>query len=78
MSNKKEKFSPIELFAKKKLKQTRLKKELTMRQASDGMGISRKVLEDIETLRPYGCHISIDILVTSSRLYGVPVSTFIE
>jgi hypothetical protein len=43
--------------------------EIGMKEAAEGMGIRVKILEDIETVRPYGRHLSIDILVTASNFY---------
>ncbi len=33
------------------------------------LGVSRKQLEDIETIRNYGCHLDLELLATMKAIY---------
>ena len=68
------KFSPMTVELKKNLKQARLNAGLAMMPAATKLGISRKQLEDIETIRNYGCHIDVELVAKCSFHYGVPLA----
>ena len=49
------KFSPITVTVKKNIRQLRLNAGYSMNEGARLLGISRKQLEDVETVRNYGC-----------------------
>ena len=63
------KFSPITCDLKAVLRQKRLDAGYTMNPAAALLGISRKQLEDIETVRNYGAHIDLEMLAKMSIIY---------
>lgn len=73
----KSKFSANELHTKSRIKEIRIAQGFDMAEGAKRMEISRKQLEDIETPRNYGCHITLDILVKASEALKVPVQTFV-
>lgn len=75
---KRQKFSQAELYAKNKLKKLREEAQMGMKEAAQGMGLKVKNLEDIETVQPYGRHISIDIMIVASKFYGICITELVE
>ncbi len=63
------KFSQITVNTKRNLRQLRLNAGHSMNEGARLLGISRKQLEDIETVRNYGCHIDLEILAKASVIY---------
>lgn len=41
------------------------------------LGVSRKQLEDIETLRNYGCHIDLELLAKIKVIYEVSLDELV-
>lgn len=68
------KFSPVEILAKRRLKKLRLDLGINRTGASKALGLTVKNIEDIEAERQYGCHLTVDVLVSFSRFYGVSVN----
>lgn len=65
------KFTPEEQNIKDRLFALRINKGLSMSEGATLLGISRKQLEDIETLRNYGRHIDVDLLIMYMCAYKV-------
>ena len=65
------KFSPITIDVKRRIRQLRLQKGFPMNEAASLLGVSRKQLEDIETVRNYGCHLDLELLAKIKVIYGV-------
>lgn len=76
--NENSKFTPATLFAKKKLRQTRLDKGWTVNHAAQQIGIERKVLEDVEATRYYGCHLSLDRMLQICKAYGLSLNDLVK
>ena len=68
--SKQTKISKYEAAVKAGLRKIRVEKKHLMKQAAKELGITVKKLEDIETVRDYGCHITIDILSSYMKVYG--------
>ena len=69
-------FPDVTLVVKKRMKTLRLLKGYSMYEGADLIGTTRKQLEDIETSRPYGCHISLVLLTTYCKVYGCDLNYF--
>ncbi|MCB1671235.1 MAG: helix-turn-helix transcriptional regulator [Gammaproteobacteria bacterium] len=65
------KFSPITIDVKRRIRQLRLQKGFPMNEAASLLGVSRKQLEDIETVRNYGCHLDLELLAKIKVIYDV-------
>lgn len=65
------KFSPVTIQVKKNFKQLRLDAGYSMNEGAAALGISRKSLEDLETLRNYGCHVDLELLGQYAKAYNV-------
>jgi DNA-binding XRE family transcriptional regulator len=65
------KFSPITIRVKRNIRQLRLQYGYSMNEAASLLGVSRKQLEDIETVRNYGCHLDLELLAKVKVIYGV-------
>ena len=63
------KFSPITVAVKKNVRQLRLNAGYSMNEGARLLGISRKQLEDIETIRNYDCHLDLELLATMKAIY---------
>lgn len=63
------KFSPITITVKKNVRQLRLNAGYSMNEGARLLGISRKQLEDIETIRNYGCHLDLELLAKMKVIY---------
>ena len=79
MSDQKQygKFSPMMVGVKTNIKFYRKMKSLKMNEASTKLGISRKQLEDYETLRNYGAHVEIEVLAKMALVYNFPIERLI-
>ena len=71
------KFSQITVNTKKNIRQLRLNAGHSMNEGARLLGISRKQLEDIETIRNYGCHIDLEILAKASVIYQTSLDLII-
>ena len=63
------KFSPITVAVKKNVRQLRLNSGYSMNEGARLLGVSRKQLEDIETIRNYGCHLDLELLAKLKAIY---------
>ena len=59
---------------KRKLRIIRLERELNMNEAAATLGMSRKQLEDIETIRPYGAHVQFETALFIVGIYKASVA----
>ena len=65
------KFSPITIDVKRNIRKLRLMAGYSMNEGASLLGVSRKQLEDIETVRNYGCHLDLELLAKIKVIYGV-------
>lgn len=63
------KFSPITVAVKKNVRQLRLDAGYSMNEGARLLGVSRKQLEDIETIRNYGCHLDLELIAKLKVIY---------
>lgn len=77
-TGKKTPFHPSTVLAKLHFKRLRIQSDLTMNKGAAKLGLSRKQLEDVETQRPYGCHIDWLLLLKACKVYGVTPDEFIK
>jgi transcriptional regulator with XRE-family HTH domain len=70
------KYKPLTRLAKKLLKQRRNELELTVEALAKKLKVSRKKVEDYETLRNYGCYIDIEDAAIWAKALDVPISYF--
>ena len=71
------KFSPLTLVAKANMKAIRKRAGHKMVAGAALLGVSRKQLEDIETIRNYGCHIDLELIAKFSSIYCVPINELV-
>lgn len=71
------KFSPITVAVKKNVKQLRLDAGYSMNEGARLLGVSRKQLEDIETIRNYGCHLDLELLAKLNVIYKASMDDLI-
>jgi len=71
------KFSPITVTVKKNMRQLRLNAGYSMNEGARLLGISRKQLEDIETIRNYGCHLDLELLAKMKVIYKTSLDELI-
>ena len=69
-------YSQAEILAKLHLRRLRIDQSLTVKEAARLMDITRKNLEDLETMRPYGCHVSWDHIIAGCKAYWVKPTVF--
>ena len=48
-----------------------------MAEGSRLLGVSRKQLEDIETIRDYGCHLEIEVMAKVKVVYNVSIDSLV-
>lgn len=72
------KFSPITVAVKKNVRQLRLSAGYSMNEGARLLGISRKQLEDIETIRNYGCHLDLELLAKIKVIYNTSLDEIVE
>ncbi len=70
------KFSPYMLELKATLRRLRKDAGHSMNKGAELLGISRKQLEDLETIRNYGCHVDAETMGLASRMYGTKFNVF--
>jgi len=70
-----EKINAVEARAKRNLKSARLDRGWNMNEAAKLLGCTRKKLEDIETVRNYGCHLDYDFLLKAKKVYGISIDS---
>ena len=63
------KFSPITVLVKRTIKKLRIDAGYSMNEGARLLGASRKQLEDIETIRNYGCHLDLELLAKIKVIY---------
>lgn len=71
------KFSPATLEVKKRLRSARIALGYSMNKGAALLRVSRKQLEDIETIRNYGCHLDLELLIIARHVYCVDFNTLI-
>ena len=71
------KFSPITVSVKKNIRRLRLNKGYSMNEGARLLGVSRKQLEDIETVRNYGCHLDLELLAKIKVIYSVSLDELV-
>lgn len=71
------KFSPITVVVKKNIRQLRLNAGYSMNEGARLLGVSRKQLEDIETIRNYGCHLDLELLAKLKVIYKASMDDLI-
>ena len=71
------KFSPLTVSVKKNTRQLRLDAGYSMNEGARLLGISRKQLEDIETIRNYGCHIDLEVLAKMALIYNASLDKIV-
>lgn len=71
MNKEVSKFSPITINVKRNIRRLRLQKGYSMNEGASLLGVSRKQLEDIETVRNYGCHLDLELLAKIKVIYGI-------
>ena len=77
MSDQQLKFSPLTIRIKGQIRRLRLLAENSMAEGSRLLGVSRKQLEDIETIRDYGCHLEIEVLAKVKVVYNVSIDSLV-
>ena len=71
------KFSPITVTVKKNIRQLRLNAGYSMNEGARLLGISRKQLEDVETVRNYGCHLDLELLAKIKVIYNASLDDIV-
>ena len=71
------KFSPITVAVKKNVRQLRLNAGYSMNEGARLLGVSRKQLEDIETIRNYGCHLDLELIAKMRVIYKASMDELI-
>jgi transcriptional regulator with XRE-family HTH domain len=71
------KFSPITVTVKKNVRQLRLNAGYSMNEGARLLGVSRKQLEDIETIRNYGCHLDLELMAKMKVIYKASLDDLI-
>ena len=71
------KFSPITINVKKNIRRLRLQKGYSMNEGARLLDVSRKQLEDIETVRKYGCHLDLELLAKIKVIYGMSLDELV-
>ena len=72
------KFSPITVAVKKNIRQLRLNAGYSMNEGARLLGVSRKQLEDIETIRNYGCHLDLELLAKMKVIYKTSLDELVS
>tara|TARA_B110000858_G_scaffold157616_1_gene180456 strand:+ start:40775 stop:41188 length:414 start_codon:yes stop_codon:yes gene_type:complete len=71
------KFSPITVAVKRNVRQLRLNAGYSMYEGARLLGVSRKQLEDIETIRNYGCHLDLELLAKMKVIYKTSLDVLV-
>ena len=77
MTNTLSKFSPVTITVKKNIRQLRRAKGYSMNEGARLLSVSRKQLEDVETIRNYGCHLDLELLAKIKIIYGVTLDDLV-
>ena len=72
------KFSPITVAVKNNVRQLRLNAGYSMNEGARLLGVSRKQLEDIETIRNYGCHLDLELLAKLKVIYKTSLDELVD
>ena len=70
------KFTDAEIICKNQLRLLRQSRKVRMKEGAEMLGISLKQLEDLESTRPYGCHVSWDHIHAAAKAYKVSADFF--
>ena len=71
------KFSPITVLVKRTIRKLRIDAGHSMNQGAQLLGVSRKQLEDIETIRNYGCHLDLELLAKIKVIYHTSLDVIV-
>ena len=71
------KFSPITVLVKRTIRKLRIDAGHSMNEGARLLGVSRKQLEDIETIRNYGCHLDFELLAKIKVIYRIPLDEIV-
>lgn len=69
-------YSQAEMLAKLHLRRLRINLHLSMNAAARIMDMTRKNLEDLETMRGYGCHVTWNHIIAGCLAYSAKPSDF--
>tara|TARA_R110000772_G_scaffold32454_1_gene79434 strand:+ start:245 stop:505 length:261 start_codon:yes stop_codon:yes gene_type:complete len=64
------------LEIKASLRNLRLEAGFSMNRGAELLRVSRKQLEDIETVRNYGCHVDAEVMGRATMIYDTDMSMF--
>jgi transcriptional regulator with XRE-family HTH domain len=70
-------FLSIALSVKKNVSQLQLKAGYSMNEGARLLDVSQKQLEDIETVRNYGCHLDLELLAKIKAVYKTSMDELI-
>lgn len=71
------KFSPITVLVKRTIRKLRIDAGHSMNQGAQLLDVSRKQLEDIETIRNYGCHLDLELLAKIEVIYHTSLDVIV-
>ena len=71
-------FHPATILAKCHLRKLRLDAGLAMTEGAAKLNMTRKVLEDTETHRPYGRYLDWTLIILACEVYSVSPDLFVE
>ena len=71
------KFSPITVLVKRTIRKLRIDAGHSMNQGAQLLDVSRKQLEDIETIRNYGCHLDLELLAKIKLIYHTSLDVIV-
>jgi len=60
------------------VKQMRINAGYSMNEGARLLGVSRKQLEDIETIRNYGCHLDLEVLAKIKVIYNASLDDMVD
>lgn len=72
------KFSKATQIVKRNIRKLRLAAGDSVYKGADLLGLSRKQMEDVETVRNYGCYISLDLMIAVCDAYNQTMSELAE
>jgi len=73
-----EKFTKETQQAKRNIRRLRLLAGYSVYKGADILGLSRKQMEDVETIRNYGCYLSLDLLVRVCKAYNTDLDSLLD
>ena len=71
------KFSPITVLVKRTIRKLRIDAGHSMNEGARLLDVSRKQLEDIETIRNYGRHLDLELLAKIRVIYRTPLDEIV-